>query len=187
MYLWLCVLLFCRLCASSVNILSPCSLCCHYMFRPNRPSSGVQIVVINDSHRPQTNKTIRRTRVWQLFKDTQVKQLVNPYNLELVQGNYLRKQNNITVSSRALHHNNLYTWWWWPVRPKHAVTIKRTRRENINRHCIQTAKKQNAKSYTIESFHDWWMISWKFFGRERPWLDRNLPGDAEEKPRKSSE
>jgi hypothetical protein len=47
---WLCNLLLCRLCATSVNILSSFSLyCCHYMFRPNRPSSGVQVVVMKES------------------------------------------------------------------------------------------------------------------------------------------
>jgi hypothetical protein len=40
---------FCRTCATSVNILSPSCLYCHYMFRPNWPSSGVQVVVMKDS------------------------------------------------------------------------------------------------------------------------------------------
>jgi hypothetical protein len=41
---------FCRLRATSVNILSSFSLySCHYMFRPNRPSSGVQVVVMKES------------------------------------------------------------------------------------------------------------------------------------------
>jgi hypothetical protein len=32
-----------------VNILSLFSLYCHYIFRPNRPSSGVQVVVMEES------------------------------------------------------------------------------------------------------------------------------------------
>jgi hypothetical protein len=47
--IWLCVPLFYRLCATSVNILSSSSLYCHYMFRPNRPSSGVHVVVMKVS------------------------------------------------------------------------------------------------------------------------------------------
>jgi hypothetical protein len=39
---------FYRLCATSVNILSLFSLYCHYMFRPNRPSSGAQVVVMKE-------------------------------------------------------------------------------------------------------------------------------------------
>jgi hypothetical protein len=39
---------FCRLCATSVNILSSSSLHSHYMFRPYGPSSGVQVVVMKD-------------------------------------------------------------------------------------------------------------------------------------------
>jgi hypothetical protein len=33
----------------SVNILLTSSVYCHYMFRPNQPSSGVQVVVMKDS------------------------------------------------------------------------------------------------------------------------------------------
>jgi hypothetical protein len=40
---------FCRLCATLVNILPPFSCYCLYMFRPNRPSSGVQVVVMKQS------------------------------------------------------------------------------------------------------------------------------------------
>jgi hypothetical protein len=40
---------YCRLRATSVNILSSFSLCCHYMFGPNRPSSGIQAVVMKES------------------------------------------------------------------------------------------------------------------------------------------
>jgi hypothetical protein len=40
---------FCRLCATSVNILSSSSLYGRYMFRPNCPSSGVQAVVMKES------------------------------------------------------------------------------------------------------------------------------------------
>jgi hypothetical protein len=32
-----------------------------------------------------------QTRAQQSFKDTQIKQLVNPHNLELIRGNYMRK------------------------------------------------------------------------------------------------
>jgi hypothetical protein len=41
--------IFCRLCATSVNIFSSLSLYCDYMFRPNRPSSGVQVVTMKES------------------------------------------------------------------------------------------------------------------------------------------
>lgn len=39
---------FCQLCAMSVNILSS-SLYCQYMFQPNQPSAGVQVVVMKES------------------------------------------------------------------------------------------------------------------------------------------
>jgi hypothetical protein len=39
---------FCCLCATSVNFLS-FSLYCHYMFRPNWASSGVQVVMMKAS------------------------------------------------------------------------------------------------------------------------------------------
>jgi hypothetical protein len=48
-FLWLCVLLLRRKCDASVTVLSSFSLYCHYMFRPNRPSSGVQVIVIKKS------------------------------------------------------------------------------------------------------------------------------------------
>jgi hypothetical protein len=39
----------------------------------------------------QTSNIIRQTREEQLFKDTQIKQPVNPPNLELIRSNYIRK------------------------------------------------------------------------------------------------
>jgi hypothetical protein len=39
----------CRLCATSFTILSSYSFIGHYMFRPNWPSSGVQVVMLKDS------------------------------------------------------------------------------------------------------------------------------------------
>jgi hypothetical protein len=41
--------LLCRLCATSFTILSSYSFTGHYMFRPNWPSSGVQVVMLKDS------------------------------------------------------------------------------------------------------------------------------------------
>jgi hypothetical protein len=41
--------IFCRVCATSVNILSSSSLHCHYTFRPIRTSSGIQVVLMKDS------------------------------------------------------------------------------------------------------------------------------------------
>jgi hypothetical protein len=40
---------FFAVCAMSVNILLSFSLYCYYMFQPNWPSAGVQIVVMNES------------------------------------------------------------------------------------------------------------------------------------------
>jgi hypothetical protein len=37
------------LCSTSINILPSFSLYCLYMFRPNRPPSGVQLVVMKES------------------------------------------------------------------------------------------------------------------------------------------
>jgi hypothetical protein len=41
--------LLCRLCATSFTILSSYSFIGHYMFRPNRPSSRIQVVMVWDS------------------------------------------------------------------------------------------------------------------------------------------
>jgi hypothetical protein len=41
--------LLCRLCATSLTILSSCSLIGKYVFRPNWPSSGVQVVMVKGS------------------------------------------------------------------------------------------------------------------------------------------
>jgi hypothetical protein len=40
---------FCRICATLVNIHVSFSLYYHYTFRPNRPSSAVQVAVMKDS------------------------------------------------------------------------------------------------------------------------------------------
>jgi hypothetical protein len=56
---------FCCLCAMLVNILSSFSLYCHYMFWPNWPSSGVQVVVMKESvahcNKRQLHKKTRTT------------------------------------------------------------------------------------------------------------------------------
>jgi hypothetical protein len=41
--------ILCRLCATSFTILSSYCSIRHYMFRPNRPSSGVQVVMAKNS------------------------------------------------------------------------------------------------------------------------------------------
>jgi hypothetical protein len=41
--------LLCRLCATSFTLLSSYSFIGHYMFRPNWPSSGIQVVMVKDS------------------------------------------------------------------------------------------------------------------------------------------
>jgi hypothetical protein len=46
---------------------------------------------IQDNYRLQTDKTISKTHVWQLFTHTQMKQLVKPHDLELIGGSYIRE------------------------------------------------------------------------------------------------
>jgi hypothetical protein len=65
------------------------------------------------------------------------------------------------MSSWFLHHNNLYTWWW-PVRPKHVVTIKRKRQENINRCHTQMAKKGKTKSELCSATGCCDLIVWNY-------------------------
>jgi hypothetical protein len=76
---------FCHLRATSVNILSSFSLYCHYMFQSNRPSSGVQVVVMKES-------ATHCNAVLLFLCNCLGKQLVDPHNLELVRGRYIRKE-----------------------------------------------------------------------------------------------
>jgi hypothetical protein len=123
---WLYVPLFCRVCAMSVNIVSSFSLYC-YMFRPNRPSSGVQVVVMK--------KSAAHCNALLLFLANCLgKQLVNLHNLELVRANYIREaeqsysEQQIPSSQQPVHL----------MMAGEAETCRDNKQKN-NRRCTQTA------------------------------------------------